>query len=162
MVRLSHVVEADFNAYLHGQLDQRSASGIRSHLRQCPSCGDKMATLMITELAQFRDAPADERPDRRKEVRFRTDVRGSIQSLCPLSLDRFDVEFLDYSRNGFGIVSPVALQPGAIVHLESGYSGILGEVRHCRTVSGGRYHVGIRLRTVEGVLHQSEERRTVC
>jgi hypothetical protein len=51
----------------------------------------------------------------------------------------------DISRDGMGLESPLALQPGQLVAIASAPAFIFAVVRHCRQLSPGRFRVGVEM-----------------
>jgi hypothetical protein len=147
MLATAHLQNDDLEAYVHNRLDSASASGIQSHVRQCPPCGEKLAALLIAQLTALSDSERYGHPDRRIGQRNRKGEPGCLQTLSPLSFEQSDIQVLDVSKDGFAVLSGAALKPGAIVHVRAGTATLLGEVRYCRNTDEGKFRAGIQFRT---------------
>jgi hypothetical protein len=152
MLATPHLQDAELDSYLHKRLDSATASSIQSHVRQCDTCEQKLVSLMLARLAELRDKQPDDSPrDRRIGQRLKRGDYGCLQSLCPLSFEQLGVQILDVSATGFGLIATSFLQSGTIVQVMAGTTTTLGEVLYCRNLEGGKFHLGIRLRTARKV-----------
>jgi hypothetical protein len=147
VVATLHIQDADFDSYLRNRAGSTVASRIQSHVRQFVTCEEKLVSLMIAQLAELSDKQRGRSSDQRLDRRLQTGEFGSLQTLLPLSFQRSDVEVINISRNGFGLLTTTFLQPGTIVQMTAGTTVKLGEVRYCRSVDGGRFHTGVQART---------------
>ncbi|HXP88694.1 MAG TPA: hypothetical protein VN841_28445 [Bryobacteraceae bacterium] len=147
MQATAHLQIDDLEAYVHNRLDSASAAGIQSHVRQCPPCGEKLATLLIAQLTALSESERNGIRERRIGERNQKGEAGCLQTLSPLSFEQSDIHVLDVSKDGFAVLTPAALKPGAIVHVRAGAGNLLGEVRYCRNTDDGKFRAGIQFRT---------------
>ena len=147
MLATLHIQDTELDSYLHNRAGSTGISRIQSHVRQCVTCEEKLVSLMIAQLAELSDKQRGRSSDSRLDRRVQIGEFGSLQTLFPLSFQRSEVEVINISRNGFGLLTPTFLQPGTIVQVTTATTVKLGEVRYCRSVDGGRFHTGVQVRT---------------
>ena len=140
-----HLQDVDVESFLHNRADAATASSIQSHVRQCIACEEKLASSMIALLVGLSDKYQGDDKERRIGQRLQTGEPGFLQTLSPLSFERADVQILDASKGGLGLRLSSYLQSGTLVQVVAGATAVLGEVIYCRSLDGGKFHVGIRL-----------------
>jgi hypothetical protein len=141
-----HAHEDDLELYTHGRLERQCKSVVESHLLECQICRQRLSQCigMQLNLHPTGQSKSQER-DLRSELRFSTGDVAVLQELSPLSLDRQQINIVDVSRNGLGIVAPKALLPGTIVQVRINTNVELGEVRHCSATGENGYRIGLHL-----------------
>jgi PilZ domain len=92
---------------------------------------------------------SEEAPDRRSEARYPTQDPAELEVLPgaagPVRLaEPIYGTVLDVSRSGLRIALARRLRRGERVKVKLHHNVILGDVRYCRSVSGG-FHAGIRI-----------------
>jgi len=83
-----------------------------------------------------------ERTGLRKAPRFPVTVPAEL--LLPEG-DPVAITIRDISRDGMGLESPLALQPGQLVAISSGPAFIFAVVRHCLPLSKGKFRAGVEM-----------------
>jgi hypothetical protein len=144
----THLEDSDLESYIHDRSDPASASSIQSHVRQCAACEERLVSSMIALLGRLKNDLRDDDQERRIDQRMQTGDCGFLQTLCPLSFEHMDIQILDVSKKGMGVHVSAFLPSGTIVQVMAGATAVLGEVKYCRKVEGGKFHAGIRLRPV--------------
>jgi hypothetical protein len=145
----AHIQDADLDSYLHNRVDSTSAFGIQSHIRKCSTCEKRLISLTIAQLAELTGEQRGGNPEQRKNQRLQTGEFGRLRALYPLSYQQLDIQIINITRNGFGLLTTTLLQSGTIVEIRTGTNVSLGEVRYCRSLEGGEFHAGIQMRTPE-------------
>jgi hypothetical protein len=100
---------------------------------------------LVSEVVTRLAALAKQGPQRSREHREPTSGPASLQTLCPLSLDRVPVEVVDASKNGYGLRTTIFLQPGTIVDLRLGATPAIATVRYCRDLGDHNFQTGVQL-----------------
>lgn len=142
MPSVAHIQDEELNQYVLETLDSARASYIRSHILKCAQCKDRLIGEVVTRLGKLRGYQQSRRS---QEDRVLTNSPASLQTLCPLSLERIAVEVVDSSRNGYGLRTTAFLEPGTIVDLRVGTTPAIATVRYCRDLGGHTFHAGVRL-----------------
>lgn len=137
-----HIQDEDLNQYVGETLDSVRASYIRSHILECAGCKDRLIGQVVTRLVALGES---QKSRRSWERRVSSSSPASLQTLCPLSLERIAVEIVDTSKNGYGLRTTIFLQPGTIVDLRIGTTPAIGTVRYCRNLGDDRYQTGVQL-----------------
>jgi hypothetical protein len=80
-----------------------------------------------------------------------TSGSASLQPLSPLSLESIEVQIVDTSKNGLGLLTPVFLQAGTIVHLRIEASNAIGTVTYCEKLGDNKHKTGVKyVKKVDG------------
>ena len=146
MPAVVHIDSDDLELYVREKSDAEHSSVIQSHVQICAVCRDRLVNGFLTRLDEMnREQPGNNRPEKRAERRFQSGERGSMQTLCPLSLEQAAVQVLNVSKVGFGLLVESFVPTGAIVQIRIGTTISVGTVRSCRTTSDGQFHAGIRV-----------------
>ncbi len=83
-----------------------------------------------------------ERTGLRRAPRFPVTVPAEL--MLPEG-DPVAITIRDISRDGMGLESPLALQPGQLVAISSAPAFIFAVVRHCQRLSEGRFRAGVEM-----------------
>lgn len=143
-----HISEEELVRYVSARTGSERASYIRSHILACSNCEARLAGRVFDRLAELRVSPSY----RAREPREPTGSCAFLQPLCPLSLETIEVQIVDTSKSGFGLLMPGFLQPGTLVHLKSGVVDAVGTVRYCETAGEGQHKAGVQaVRTLKGL-----------
>jgi hypothetical protein len=113
-----------------------------------------MAVLSQSLLASAEAASNPDRPplpgetdahaaERRAEARYPTQDPAELE-LLPGPGQPFYGTILDVSRSGLRVALPTRIERGEHVKVKLHGNVIFGEIRYCRSVSGG-FHVGVRI-----------------
>jgi hypothetical protein len=139
----THIQDNDLSQYVDETLDSARASYIRFHILKCTACKDRLIGEVVARLA----ALGKSQQSRRNWERALANSQASLQTLCPLSLERIAVEITNTSKNGYGIRTTIFLEPGTIVDLRIGATPAVATVRYCRNIGDRSYQGGIQLQT---------------
>lgn len=146
---IAHVEKTELESYIRKQLAAERMSGIDSHVRECAPCKNRLIAGFLSRLAEMTGELQEcGRPERRQERRLEYGEHGSVQPLFPLADELTDVELLDISEGGLGLLTNTSLSPGTLVRVLIQTTIVLGEVRYCREKGGDQYHVGIHVQAV--------------
>jgi hypothetical protein len=149
MVPVAHIENHDLDLYVREQLGSKHSSSIQAHVQSCAACEEKLVAGLLARLAELNQKqPSDSSRELRIERRFQSGDHGSLQTICPLSFERSNVQIADISKGGFGLLTNTFLPTGTIVQIHIGTSTAWGEVRFCRTDGNSEFHAGIQLRSV--------------
>src|SRR5262249_53068874 len=96
-------------------------------------------------ITRLNDLGAEPQSDGRRETRVPSAGSAMLQMLSPLSFEKVEVRVADASENGFGILTPVFLEPGTIVYVQNGDSGAAGAVRYCEKQGDGTFKAGVQV-----------------
>jgi hypothetical protein len=86
----------------------------------------------------------------RREPRFQSAGIGDLTIVNSSTFPKLSVTIVDVSRSGLQIELDEPLQPGGSVEVRLRDTIVMGEVRHCRPFSAGRYRVGMATSSVIG------------
>ena len=141
-----HAHDDDLELYARGRLEPEQTSIVEAHLRECQACREQLSECIGLRLSVHPTGTTKSTEQyARSELRFNTGDEAIFQELSPLSLERQQVQIVDISKHGLGILAPKSALPGTIVQVRIKSSVELGEVRHC-SVSGDKgYRIGLRL-----------------
>ena len=140
-----HAFDDDLTLYIRGRLEPERLSAIDAHLFDCEICRERLSRCIGSRLILhlIGGAKTDEKRER-SEPRFNTGSEAMLQELSPLSLERQEVQIVDISKHGLGILAPKAVSPGTIVQVRINTTVELGEVRHCSARDDNGYRIGLR------------------
>lgn len=139
----THIQDEDLKQYVGETLDSARASYVRSHILKCTPCKDRLIGAVVTRLSALQNRKSGSG----REDRLPASSLASLQTLCPLSLERIAVEVVDTSKNGYGIRTTIPLQPGSIVDLRIGTAPTIATVRYCRHLGDHIYQAGVQMQT---------------
>ena len=141
MPATAHIQDEDLNQYVGETLDSARASYVRAHTLKCTGCKDRLIFEVVTRLATL----GKNQKRRSSRDRFLAASPASLQTLCPLSLDRIAVEVVDKAKDGYGLRTNTFLEPGTIVDLRIGATPAIGTVRYCRDLGNRTYQAGVEV-----------------
>ena len=148
MISAAHIDSRDLDLYVREKLSADQSSTIQSHVQSCTACREKLVSGFLARLGEMTEQqPGSNIPEKRSARRFQSGERGTIQTLCPLSLERAAVQIVDVSKDGFGVVMDSLLSTGTIVQIQIGTTISVGTVRSCRAAGDQQFHAGIHVRT---------------
>jgi hypothetical protein len=141
-----HIDSRDLDLYVREKLDAEHSRNIQSHVQTCAACRDRLVSGFLTRLGEVNQRqPGNNGIEKRAERRFQSGERGSMQTLCPLSLEQAAVQVLNVSKDGFGLLVESFVATGTIVQIRIGTAISVGTVRTCRATSDGQFQAGIRV-----------------
>jgi hypothetical protein len=141
----AHIDARDLDLYAREKLDAARSSSIQSHVQICAVCRDRLVSGFLARLGEMNQHPENNINEKRAARRFQSGERGSMQTLCPLSLDRRAVQIVDTSKDGFGLLVDSALPTGTILQIQIGTTISVGTVRSCRPAGDNGFHAGIHV-----------------
>jgi hypothetical protein len=142
MLSTIHIQDDDLSQYVGETLDSARASHIRAHILKCTECKDRLVSKVVTRLGALGKGDPN---GGGREHRVQMNSPATLQTLCPLSLERIAVEVVDTSKSGYGLRTNVFLEPGTIVDLRIGTTPAIATVRYCRNIGEQSYQAGVRL-----------------
>jgi hypothetical protein len=122
---------------LPNQFDHPVAALARSLLASSEAASDPNSPDRLKEIA-----PSG--PERRSEARYPTQDPAELEVL-PGPNEPVYGTILDVSRSGLRVALNKRIDRGEQVKVKLHRNVIFGEVRYCRSVSGGGFHAGIRI-----------------
>ena len=105
------------------------------------------AQTVESELSKAQAAAEQQGFERRVEARYPTNDNAEVEVL-PGPGPVLDGRVLDVSRSGLRVALPVAVRKAAQLKIRLQHAVIFGEVRYCRSASGG-FHVGVLIQQLE-------------
>jgi len=147
----AHIEAYNLDLYVREKLDAEDSSNIQSHVHICTSCRNLLVNGFLARLSEMnQEQPQNTIYEKRSARRIQSGERGSMQTLCPLSLERPAVQIVDVSPDGFGVLVDSLLATETIVQIQVGSTISVGTVRSCRSTGDGQFHAGIHVQhTVE-------------
>jgi predicted anti-sigma-YlaC factor YlaD len=146
LISAAHIDSRDLDLYVREKLNAEQSSSIQSHVQNCSVCRENLVNGFLTRLGEMsQEQPGNSIPEKRSERRFHSGEQGSMQLLCPLSLERAAVQIVDVSKDGFGVLVDAFVSAGTIVQIQIGSTISVGTVRSCRA-AGQQFHAGIHVR----------------
>jgi hypothetical protein len=141
-----HCHEEDLGMYVGGRTGAEHTSTVESHLVVCQTCRERLYQNIGCQII-FRPTGETKVKENyeRSQPRFSVGDDAVFQEINPLSVDRHKIKIVDVSRDGLGILSPKSVFAGTIVQVRIKSTIELGEVRHCSTLGGRGYRIGLRL-----------------
>ncbi len=150
----AHIEARDLDLYVRQKLDAEHSSSIQAHLQNCAACRDRLVSGFLTRLAEMNQTqPGDVIHEKRAARRVQSGEHGSMQTLCPLSLERPAVQIVDVSKDGFGLLVDSFLPEGTILQIQIGTTISVGTVRSCRPAGDNRFHAGIHVQHAVELKH---------
>jgi hypothetical protein len=148
LISTAHIDSRDLDLYIREKLNAVQSSSIQSHVQSCPVCREKLVNGFLDRLGEMnQEPPGSSVHEKRSERRFQSGEHGTIQTLCPLSLERIAVQIVDVSKDGFGVLVDSPMPAGTIVQIQIGSTVSVGTVRSCRAAGDQQFHAGIHVRT---------------
>jgi predicted anti-sigma-YlaC factor YlaD len=148
LISATHIEDHNLDLYVREKLDAEQSSNIQTHVQNCSLCRDRLVNGFLTRLGEMnQERPENGSNEKRAARRFQSGERGTMQTLCPLSLERAAVQIVDVSKDGFGVVVDSLLATGTIVQIQIGTTISVGTVRSCRATGDQQFHAGIHVRT---------------
>ena len=147
----AHIDAYNLDLYVREKLDAEQSSNIQSHVQICSTCRDLLVGGFLTRLSEMnREQPQNTVHEKRAARRVQSGERGSMQTLCPLSLERRAVQIVNVSKDGFGVLVDSLLATETIVQIQIGSTISVGTVRSCRPAGDHQFHAGVHVqRAVE-------------
>ena len=143
-----HAHDDDLQLYVPGRLSAAEVAVLEGHVFDCVECMDRLGTAARVVHKILNLLLDNAAADKRTEPRFHISDAVFLRSLSPAMPDRWQVQIIDVSKNGLGLLVPTRLSSGGVVQVQSGTTFALGEVRHCREISEHLFHAGIKLQDV--------------
>jgi hypothetical protein len=148
LISAAHIDSRDLDLYVREKLNAEQSSSIQAHVHSCPVCREKLVNGFLDRLGEMnQQQPGSSIHEKRSERRFQSGEHGTMQTLCPLSLDRVAVQIVDVSKDGFGVLVDSLMPTGTIVQIQIGATVSVGTVRSCRAAGDQQFHAGIHVRT---------------
>lgn len=141
----AHIDAYNLDLYVREKLDAEDSFNIQSHVQICTSCRDLLVNGFLARLSEMNQEPQNTIYEKRSARRVQSGERGSMQTLCPLSLERRAVQIVDVSMDGFGVLVDSLLATGTIVQIQIGSTISVGTVRSCRATGDHQFHAGIHV-----------------
>jgi hypothetical protein len=142
----AHIDSHDLDLYVRETLGAEHSFSIQSHAQSCTPCRDRLVNAFLARLAEInQQEPEDRLKEKRAARRIQSGEHGLMQTLCPLSLERAEVQIVDVSKDGFGVLVDSLLPTEAIVQIHIGTTISVGTVRSCRVTSDNHFHAGIHV-----------------
>jgi hypothetical protein len=141
----AHIDAQHLDLYVRQKLDAERSAAIQAHVQICTVCREKLVSGFLDRLGEMSQHPENSINEKRAARRHQSGEHGSLQALCPLSLERAAVQIVDVSKDGFGILMDWFLATETIVQIQIGNTISVGTVRSCRTAGEHRFHAGIQV-----------------
>jgi hypothetical protein len=140
-----HIDARNLDLYVRQKLDAEHSASIQSHVQICTACREKLVSGFLGRLAEMGQEPGNIINEKRAARRVQSGEKGSMQTLCPLSLERPAIQIVDVSKDGFGVLVDSLLETGTIVQIQVGSTISVGTVRSCRAAGDRQFHAGIHV-----------------
>jgi hypothetical protein len=146
---MPHIDDHDLTQYIRERLDSERCSHVQAHVRDCPTCKERLVAGFIARLGELTEKEPGKSNERRTEGRFLSGDRGYLQTICPLSFERPAVQIVDVSKGGFGLLMNSLLEKGTIVQVCTGTTSALGTVQSCRATENNQFRLGVRVQRAD-------------
>jgi len=143
-----HVSDEDIQIYLRGDLGRLRLAIVEIHLAGCAWCQSRVGetwNFLFSAAGLNRLNPLWRGPERRREVRVRTNDLAVLQVVAPFSDDRVSARVMDISKSGLQVSLALNLEPGAVVKVKRAKTVFFGQVRYCRLEQDGQFRAGLLL-----------------
>jgi hypothetical protein len=137
-----HIPDTELKLFAQSQLPSERAQQIREHLRECLDCFTRLEAMATGgESAQTKE----------EAVETLTEVIAQVYILGPARF-RTRGRILERSPGILKLLLLQELVPGTLVQIRTPDEILLGEVHHCRRISGQRFELALRVQAITKLL----------
>ena len=142
---IEHIDPNELALFISDDLPRNRVDDIKAHVHTCTACEERLVTGLLSRINHLNDGslPVDNRTAKRLE----RNETGYLQAISPLSFDRHDVQIVDGSDGGLGLLTQAHLEPGTIIQVCVGLALALGEVRACQPIGNGMNRIGVQVQS---------------
>ena len=88
-----------------------------------------------------------DQPERRRHARYSATAAARLRFLDAPLADDLDVQIVDVSENGLGLISEQPAKVGSHIELTVDYGLVFAQVRHCGILLNQTFRIGVEIQT---------------